>query len=138
MPTLKPTLTFGYLQSRSVSNLESEARRILPTPTESLSLASCAIRLRPRYGLTLLYSSQLTSSHTHCRYTRVSYLWCKTHRLPAVDIWHEHSPLMPVSMHLVRPRHRYVRSCVRLLKCVGSASGSRGLMRCLNPRYAAE
>jgi hypothetical protein len=47
-------------------------------------------------------------------------------RLPAVDYWHEHSPVTPEPVHLVRPLRQYLRLCVRTDMCVWAGRVGRG------------
>ncbi len=59
-------------------------------------------------------------------------------RMPAVDYWHEHSPVTPSPVHLVRPSRQYMRLSVRADQRVwGRASGSRCLRRCPSSRSSA-
>ena len=59
-------------------------------------------------------------------------------RMPAVDYWHEHSPVTPAPVHLVRPSRQYMRLSVRSDGRVwGRANGSRCLRRCPSSRSSA-
>ncbi len=59
-------------------------------------------------------------------------------RMPAVDYWHEHSPVTPAPVHLVRPPRQYMRLSVRSDEHMwGRANGSRCLRRCPISRSSA-
>jgi len=59
-------------------------------------------------------------------------------RMPTVDYWHEHSPVTPAPVHLVRPSRQYMRLSVCADERVwGRASGSRCLRHCPSLRSSA-
>lgn len=62
-------------------------------------------------------------------------------RVPAVDYWHEHAPVTPAPVHLVRPSRQistFVHADGPVYACGGNrASGSRCSRRCPSSRSSA-